>query len=165
MRRLAGAAAAAVIGTSTLTGCGVPPGGIVGVAVDTQGKPLIVVQMWEGHIDGASMYLRDPRPEPETPQDKAMGRWEVTPAVAGFSQFTLTAGENGWRLIGTLERRDPATRYTIYGWTHDNSWSASHVEFAEQDLARLEPGTVWVGTDNERHIESLTDFRTKTCEH
>ncbi|WP_350278865.1 hypothetical protein [Kribbella sp. HUAS MG21] len=168
MRKWVGAAAAAVVGTSSLTGCGVPSGGILGVMVDGRGEPSIVVQMCEGHIDGATLYLEDPDPDRMPAQHKTMGTWEVSPPVTGFSQFFLDTGGNGWRVAGTLMPREPETRYTIYGWSKDNSWSASHLSFSEHELANLGPGTVRV-PDNEPEAQgnrtvSLADFRTKTCE-
>jgi hypothetical protein len=140
----------------TLTACTVPPGGVVGVTVDAQGKPVIVVQMCEGHIDGATMYR----------EDETFGKWEVSSPVTGFSQFDLDTGGNGWAVVGDLVGRDPKLRYTIYGWSKDNSRSANHLDFSEQELAELKPGTVLVP---ERKAEgnrrrSLQDFKDKTCD-
>jgi hypothetical protein len=166
MRKWVGAAAAAFLGTLSLTGCGVPSGGIVGVMVDGRGKPLIVVQMCEGHIDGATLY--QPSDSEGVADEKETGRWEVSPPVTGFSQFSLDTGGNGWRVAGTLMPRDPETRYTIYGWSKDNSWSASHLSFSEHELADLGPGNVRVPHNEPEaegnRTESLADFQTKTCE-
>lgn len=147
---------------AALSGCGVEAGGVVGMTVDDAGKPVAVVQMCEGHIDGATLFLSRGGPDEEE-----FGEWEVSPPVTGFSQFSLTAGGDGWRLVGTLKPRDPQTRYTIYGWTNDNSWSATHLDFSEQDLTGLRPGTVLVpSTDSETpERRSLADFQSKTCEN
>jgi hypothetical protein len=164
----AGVVSATVGCSLALSGCTVPPGGIVGVTVDAQGKPVIVVQMCEGHIDGATLYLPDPDPDRIPPQDKTMGSWEVASPVTGFSQFRLDAAGNGWRLVSTLEPRDPETRYSIYGWSKDNSWSANHLHFSERELVGLEPGSVRVPSEDpeseDNRTESLEDFRSKTCQ-
>lgn len=152
-----------IVCSATLSGCGVEIGGIVGMTVDDAGRPVAVVQMCEGHIDGATLYLS--RDDNET---EHFGRWEVSPPVTGFSQFDLAAGGNGWRLVGTLKPRDPATRYMIYGWSNDSSRSAAHLEFSEQDLKGLRPGTVLApSVDDFDTLEphSLADFRTKICEN
>jgi hypothetical protein len=126
------------------------------VTVDAQGAAVIVIQMCEGHIDGATLY-RD---------DVTLGKWKVSSPVTGFSQFTLDSGGNGWAVVGDLERRDPEQQYTIYGWSNDNSWSANHLDFSDRDLSGLKPGTVLVPErEQEGHrSESLEDFKTKTCE-
>ncbi|WP_427885653.1 hypothetical protein ACQHIV_25085 [Kribbella sp. GL6] len=53
MRRWVGAAA--VAGLLGVTGCGVPAGGVIGLTVDSTGQPVGVVQLCEGHIDGATV--------------------------------------------------------------------------------------------------------------
>ncbi len=139
-----------------LTGCGVDGSGVVGVTVDAAGNPVVVVQMCEGHINGATLY-RD---------DTTLGKWQVSSPVTGFSQFDLDSGGNGWAVVGDLERRDPEQRYTIYGWSNDNKWSASHLEFSDRELSGLKPGTVLVPEHEQEgnRSESLEEFKTKTCE-
>jgi hypothetical protein len=129
---------------------------VVGVTVDTAGRPVIVVQMCEGHIDGATLY-RD---------DETFGRWEVSSPVTRFSQFDLDTGGNGWALVGEFEGRDPEQQYTIYGWSNDGNWSATHLDFSDRELSGLKPGTVLVPEREQEgnRSESLEDFKTKTCE-
>lgn len=126
------------------------------MTVDAQGQPVIVVQMCEGHIDGATLY-RD---------DETLGKWEVSSPVTGFSQFDLNTGGNGWALVGEHEARDPNQRYTIYGWSNDSSWSADHLEFSDRELIGLQPGTVLVPEREKvgNRSKSLQDFKSKTCE-
>lgn len=156
MRRWVGICVATAGCLAGLTSCTVPPGGVVGVTVDAQGAAVIVVQMCEGHIDGATLY-RD---------DKTFGKWEVSSPVTGFSQFALDTGGNGWAVVGELEARDPEQQYTIYGWSNDSSWSATHLDFSDRDLSGLKPGTVLVPEREQEgtRSESLEDFKTKTCE-
>jgi hypothetical protein len=141
---------------AAVSGCTVPTGGVIGVTVDAEGKAVVVVQMCEGHIDGATMH-RD---------DETFGRWEVSSPVTGFSQFDLETGGNGWAVADELVGRDSELRYTIYGWSNDNNWSATSVEFSNRDLAEQKPGSVLVlePETNLTRSESLEDFKTKTCE-
>ncbi|MFB6720411.1 hypothetical protein ACFCV3_09640 [Kribbella sp. NPDC056345] len=169
MRRWVGISLVVTMGMGTLTSCGVPGGGVFGMLADG----TAVVQMCEGHIDGATLYLPDPDvPEGQAPNDETFGRWVADPAVSGFSQFSLKDGGNGWQLDGRLKPRDPAKRYTIYGWTNDNSWSASHLEFSQDELAKLKPGElVSLPTDvPEEDVQvpnrvwTLTEFKAMACE-
>ena len=124
--------------------------------IDDEGRAVAVVQMCEGHIDGATLY-RD---------DRTFGKWQVSSPVTGFSQFALDSGGNGWAMVGEFEARAPEQRYTIYGWSNDSSWSATHLEFSDHELSVVKPGTVLV-PEREREgnrTESLADFKTRTCE-
>jgi hypothetical protein len=147
-----------------LAGCGVPAGGAVGVGVDAQGRPVAYIQMCLGHIDGATLYRSDDDPAKE----QTLGRWEVSPAVDGFSQFDLAAPANGWRAAQQLVKGDPATEYTIYGWSKDNSFSAMHLDFSQNSLADLKPGEVRYpdldSDDYDLKTGSVADFQKETCE-
>ncbi|MFI7065037.1 hypothetical protein ACIBL3_28870 [Kribbella sp. NPDC050124] len=168
MPRWVGIAVAAAGSVLMLAGCTVPPGGVVGVSVDAAGKPVFVVQMCEGHVDGASLYLPDPDPDRAPPQDQDMGTWEVSPALTGFAQFSAETGGNGWRVSGTVRPRDPEARYRIYAWTHDNSWSADGPEFSERDLQAVQPGKLIVPPSEPEsetnEIWSVAEFRAKACD-
>ncbi|NUR96099.1 MAG: hypothetical protein HOV67_12680 [Kribbellaceae bacterium] len=165
MWRWVGVATAAVVGAPALTGCTVPPGGVMGLTVDANGDLLAVVQMCEGQIDGATLYL--PSDSEIVADEKTIGRWEVSPPVAGFSEFSLAKGGNGWRLAQPLQRRDPAKRYTIYAWSNANDWSADGPEFTAAEVAGLHPSDVltFKPESEGNRTESLADFRTKTCEN
>ncbi len=171
MRSWVGIFLATPLGAGTLTSCGVPGGGVFGML----GDGTAVVQMCEGHIDGATLYLPDPNPpELSEPNDEIIGRWTADPAVSGFSQFDLAKGGNGWQLNGRLKRRDPAKRYTIYGWTSDNTWSAGHLSFSRQELAKLKRGElVSLSTEDPpaeedapeppNRVWTLADFKANAC--
>jgi hypothetical protein len=64
-----------------LAGCTVPAGGAMGMTVDAEGQPVAVVQMCEGHIDGATVYI----PEDDPENEQTLGVWRVEPALTGFS--------------------------------------------------------------------------------
>ncbi|WP_112248431.1 hypothetical protein [Kribbella monticola] len=146
----------------SLAGCGVPAGGAIGVSVDGHGRPVIYIQMCEGHIDGATLY----RSDDDSSEDQIFGRWVVSPAVEGFSQFNLAAPTGDWRAARQLLPRDPATEYTIYGWSTDNSYSAMHLDFSQNSLAELKSGELRYPDFATGNLKtgSLQDFRKETCE-
>ncbi|MFK4088299.1 hypothetical protein ACI2LF_29570 [Kribbella sp. NPDC020789] len=172
MRRRVGIFLAVSLGVGTLTSCTVPSGGVFGM----MGDGTAVVQMCDGHIDGATLYLPDPNPpELGEPKDEIIGRWTADPAVSGFSQFSVTEGGPGWQRNGRLKPRDPAKRYTLYGWSDDNNWSAMGVDFTLDELAKLKPGElVAMSTDDPpaeedapeppNRIWTLSEFKAKACE-
>lgn len=144
-----------------LTSCGVPGGGATGVGVDAQGQPVIYIQMCKGHIDGATLYRSDDDPAKE----QILGRWDVSPAVDGFTQFSLTAPANGWRATQQLAPRDPATEYTIFGGSNDNTFAAMHLSFTQNSLADLKPGEVRYPDFGHDRLKtgSIADFQKETC--
>jgi len=170
MRRWVGIFLATTLGAGTLTSCGVPGGGVIAMMADG----TAVVQMCEGHIDGATLYLEDPHvPEGEEPHDEKFGRWVVDPPVTGFSQFTLAHGGSGWVLNGRLRARDPKTRYRLAGWTTDASWSTDGLYFSQDELTKLKPGelvgppTEWPEDENApeppNRVWTLADFKANAC--
>ncbi|MFF1816987.1 hypothetical protein ACFVWG_06810 [Kribbella sp. NPDC058245] len=168
MRRWVGIFLAVSLGVGALTGCGVPAGGVFGMLADG----TAVVQMCEGQIDGATLYLPDPHvSEGEEPHDETIGKWIADPAVSGFSQFSLAKGGNGWTPNGRLKPRDPKKRYSIYGWSYDNKWSAAGIDFSLEELAKLKPGELVSlptdipeeDVDVPNRVWTLTDFKANAC--
>jgi hypothetical protein len=143
-----------------LAGCGVPAGGALGLTLGADGEPALVVQMCKGHIDGATVYISNDDPEKE----QTLAKWQVDPALTGFSQFSIAKGGNGWRVDQPFTPLDKPATYTIYGWSDDNSWSAAHLDFSEADLSKLQPGQVLhsAGTDL-LTTGSVDDFKSEVC--
>jgi hypothetical protein len=146
----------------SMTGCTVPDGGATGIGVDAQGDPVIYIQMCKGHIDGATLYHSDDDPAKE----QTLGQWDVSPAVDGFTQFSLTAPTNGWRATQQLAPRDPATEYTIYGGSNDNTFASTHLTFTQNSLADLKPGEVRYPDYGHDRLKtaSIPDFQKETCD-
>jgi hypothetical protein len=146
-----------------LAGCTVPAGGAVGMTVDANGQPMAVVQMCEGHIDGTTVYISDDDPE----KVQTLGVWRVEPALTGFSQFSFATGGDGWQVDQAFKPRDEATTYSIYGWSDDNSWSASHFHFSQADLAKLQAGKVLYSAFDDADSQqtgSVEEFKSDVCE-
>ncbi|GAA0950677.1 hypothetical protein GCM10009554_51000 [Kribbella koreensis] len=157
-------AAACVMLSLGLTGCTVEDGGALGLTVDAAGKPVIVVQMCKGYLDGATLYEDVENPG----DDDHNGRWTVEPRVTGFSQFSLADGGNGWKLEGSLKPLAAQVKYVIYGWTEDNRWMALHLPVTLDEIARLRPGQIRYSNFDEADTYatgSVEEFKTGICKH
>lgn len=144
------AAAAVVAAALTTGGCTVPEVGAVGIGVDANGDPVGFVQVCRDHIDGATIYLSD---------SLTFGEWSASPAVTGFSTWSLTDPQGGWKADDPLHTLKPRTTYSMYGLTTDNSSSAESVQFTVEQLAAMEPGQV----RTDAGVTSEDEFRKGTC--
>jgi hypothetical protein len=145
-----------------LSSCTVVPGGAIGLTVDASGQLVAVVQMCKGHIDGATVYVSANAPDNE----QTLGKWQVDPAVTGFSQFSFAKGGSGWQVDQAFTPRDVPTVYAIYGWSKDNSWSANHLDFSNADLSKLQPDEILYPAFNGTEgliTGSVEDFKTAVC--
>lgn len=58
----------------------------------------------------------------------------------------------------------PGRIYSLYGWTHDNSWSTVNVDFTLDDVTALKPGRVLVLEQGGEHREvSLRQLSAMAC--
>jgi hypothetical protein len=161
-RRFGAAAAACVLLSLGLTGCTVEPGGSLGLTVDAAGQPVIVVQMCKGYLDGATLYEDVDNPD----DNDDNGSWKVEPRVTGFSQFSLAKGGDGWKLEQPLKPLAAKAKYSIYGWTEDNRWSADQLPVTLDEIAKLRPGQIWYSTFDEAETYktgSAEEFKTDSC--
>jgi hypothetical protein len=135
-------AAALVLASPLLaTGCSVPAAGVVGVGLDELGRPVGYLRVCHDHIDGTTLYHDD---------SEDLGSWSASEPVTDFARWSLADPAPEWRQEQPLVKLTVNTRYTLYGGTDDNSWSAEAVDFSLADLGRLEPGQVlyWGGDPN-----------------
>ncbi|MEU4094066.1 hypothetical protein [Streptomyces sp. NPDC026673] len=153
----------AVLGT--LTGCSPPRAGYTGITVDEDGRPLGVMIVCEGHIDGATLYDSD---HPNAPDH--LGRWSRGKPAKGFTTWSLETGGRGWNPEVPTATLEPHRTYDLYGWTEDSSWSAASVEFTAAQVERLVPGLVryykgdGAGTDRNGYATvPMEKFRSEAC--
>jgi hypothetical protein len=158
-----------------LSGCTVAVAGVTGITVTEDGAPLGVMLVCHDHIDGATLYDSgadsdyDPdEDEPSEPDD--LGTWSRRKPATGFTVWSLRTGGRGWSADTPVAALDPHRTYSLYGWTHDNSWSTIDVTFTAAQLARLEPGQVryykgeGAGTDRDGYATvSMDTFRSEGC--
>ncbi|MFF2013326.1 hypothetical protein ACFVWY_30275 [Streptomyces sp. NPDC058195] len=164
-RRLVGAVAVTLTLAAT-SGCTVPSDAVTGISVTDDGHVLGVIMVCGHHIDGATLYVDSD----EVTEQVTAGRWTAgRPLTAGLTTWTLDPPPDGWTATGPLTPLAPRTTYTLYGWTTDDSWSASHVSFTLTDLDRLPPGKVrydhvtGIGKESAATV-TMAEFQARACE-
>ncbi|WP_328912063.1 MULTISPECIES: hypothetical protein [unclassified Streptomyces] len=150
---------------ASTSGCTVPIDAITGISVTAEGHLLGVMMVCGHRIDGATLYVDAPDPDHET----VVGSWTADrPLAAGLGTWTLDVPSAGWTATSPFTPLIPGTTYILYGWTKDNSWSASSVSFTLADRDRLTPGTVrYVSTSGHGHDSAIsvpvTEFKAEAC--
>ncbi|WP_351235328.1 hypothetical protein [Streptomyces sp. NPDC002133] len=164
-------AAACVAVLALLPGCSPPRAGASGIAVAEDGKPLGVMVVCRGHIDGATLYT-DAEDDRSSDGDRTetVGQWTREEPLTGFVTWRLDIGGERWLVDEPMAPLEPHRSYHLYGWAHGGAWSAAHIDFTLAHLADLEPGQVRYfmgkgdGVDQEGYkTASFDDFRTDSC--
>ncbi|GHD42712.1 hypothetical protein GCM10010335_45920 [Streptomyces galbus] len=126
---------------TALSGCTVPVDAVAGISVSADGHLLGVMLVCGHHIDGATLYVDDPDPDPD--HLVKAGEWIASrPLTEGLTTWTLDAPSAGWTTTTPLTPLAARTTYVLYGGTKDNSWSSTSTGFTLADRAVLRPGTV-----------------------
>jgi hypothetical protein len=155
-----------------LTACGPPSAGTMGVTVDASGRPVGVLEVCEGHVDGVRLYETPVGDADQSTPAQVVGDWVVSPAVTSSSRLDLGRPTGAWRAETPLAALEQGRSYTLYGWTNDSSWSAGGVEFSREDLELLRPGQVRYDAGlhaDEENPEDTTatvsagEFRARAC--
>ncbi|MEU5183152.1 hypothetical protein AB0G49_24185 [Streptomyces longwoodensis] len=164
LRRLAPVATVGATLTA-LSGCTVPVDAVAGLSVTADGHLLGVMLVCGHHIDGATVYVADPDPDREV----TAGAWTAShPLTEGVTTWPLDAPSAGWKTTTPLRPLAARTTYVLYGWTKDNSWSSTSVDFTLPDRTALRPGTVLYDRVTEDGEEStvtgpLAEFKSTAC--
>lgn len=153
----AAVALGAVALTFSMTGCTVPRVGLTGIGVDSAGGLVAYLQVCRDHVDGASVYT--------VAGDAELGAWRAPEPVTGFASWSLSAPSEGWTSSTALVPPAPRTRYSLFGWTTDNSSATTAVTFTAAQLASLRPGQVMfdVGSKQGPLVTDVATFRTQAC--
>lgn len=163
-RRLAGALVAGVALAAT-SGCTVPIDAVAGISVTSDGHLLGVMMICGHQIDGATLYVDSA----DTDKTVTVGSWTSDrPLKAGLVTWPLDSPAAGWRTTRALTPLTARTTYALYGWTKDNSWSASNVSFTLSDRDRLAPGEVLYDNVSDDGDEStvvvpVARFKARAC--
>ncbi|MET8648171.1 twin-arginine translocation signal domain-containing protein [Streptomyces sp. NPDC004074] len=163
-RRFVGAAAIGVALTAT-SGCTVPDDAVAGIAVTADGHLLGVMMVCGHQIDGATLYVDND----DVNKQVTVGSWTADhPLTQGLATWTLDSPAPGWTATKSLAPLTAKTTYTLYGWTRDNTWSASSVSFTLADRDRLTPGKVRHDSISDNGDESaitvsIGEFKAKAC--
>jgi hypothetical protein len=143
--------AAAVVGLTS--GCTVEARGVMGIGVGADGDPVAFLQVCSDHIDGATAYVTD---------SDHRGSWTADPAATGFATWSLLDGGDGWSVAEPFVAPEPGQVYSLYGWTRDNSSSATSVSFTAADLAGMKPGQVRY--NDVTVVTTVEEFRQHACD-
>jgi hypothetical protein len=146
-------------GLLVLGGCTVESGSRVGLSVDAEGRPVAVVAVCKGYLDGLTIYSGHGSDEHDDAKWQHIGRLQA--------DATLTLEEPGddWKVVRPMELK-PRQSYSIYGWTKANRWSAQGPDFNEADLRRLRAGQVWYESNDggfQNVFTSAAEFHTIAC--
>ncbi|MEW2623346.1 hypothetical protein [Streptomyces sp. NPDC048106] len=164
-RRFAGAVAVGAALTAT-SGCTVPVDAVAGISVTADGHLLGVMVVCGHQIDGATLYVESD----DVDKQKEVGSWTADrPLTRGLTTWTLDSPAAGWTATRPLAPLTTKTTYTLYGWTKDNSGSASGISFTLADRDRLTPGKVRYDSvsdsgDDAEITVPMAEFRARACQ-
>ncbi|MBO4254558.1 hypothetical protein GRC12_11815 [Streptomyces griseorubiginosus] len=129
---------------------------------------LLGVMMVCGHqIDGATLYVDSD----DVDKQVTVGSWTADqPLTSGLATWTLDSPAAGWTTTRSLAPLTAKTTYALYGWTKDNSSSASSISFTLADRDRLTPGKVRCESISDNGDESaitlsIEDFKATACQN
>ncbi|MFN8168768.1 MAG: hypothetical protein U0S36_08290 [Candidatus Nanopelagicales bacterium] len=185
-RTRAAAVGALLLAALSTSACTPGENAVVGVSVDTQGRPVGVVAVCDGQINSASLWSLDPRADPSAtplpeasysalPTEREQVRWTPEQPVTDVGTWSVTTGEP-WTAAGSPSL-DKGVSYSIAaenvtfrdGDTTGISSYARSVEFTLADLAALKPGEVrWAvgysrAAAGQGAVVSITEFRETAC--
>ncbi len=169
MRTRAAAAAGLTIVIGTLAGCIAPEvevTGALGVTVDEEQRPVVVVQACQGAATGVDLSL-DREGLADDEEAEKVGTWIADSPVSGGSELVLHAPRRPWAGDSVELAVDRGYVATAVGEGHGAV--LSQVAFRGQDLADMEPGTVYVN-DADPDVRELLgrsdqDFTADACSH
>ncbi|WP_051951949.1 hypothetical protein [Actinacidiphila yeochonensis] len=146
---------------ASLSGCTVPIDAVAGISVSADGHLLGVMLVCGHHVDGATLSVDSDDARGQTDA----GSWTAVHRLsAGLATWPLDSPSPGWPATVPPRRLTPGTRYALYGWTEDNSWSAGSVSFTPAGRDRLTPGDVRYdsASDTPRTVPMAT-FEAEGC--
>ena len=166
---LASVSIAALAGCETVAGAG-----STGISVDAHARPVVVFAVCNDHIDGATIFRDRTKADPKASDDTVMvSAWDaaspITPATATQSGLNTAEPSASWSRVGPSEVLRPGVVYSAYGWTHDNTWSTSGVEFTLERLSKLRAGQVLTQTyvqargEDVDTVKSYAQFMSEAC--
>ena len=148
-----------VVALGSLAGCTVPPGGRVGLTVDSDGHLAGIVAMCDHKIDGFSVY--EFNEDIDEGDGDVVADWKSRRSIGSVFTWKVTeSGDPQWVSSEPLDVKalKPDQEYAIYGWTTDNSWSADGPKFKPADLEELTPGTVLESVYNQKTDDDINRF-------
>ncbi|MFD8507983.1 hypothetical protein ACFV2L_35430 [Streptomyces sp. NPDC059687] len=165
-RRFVGAVAVGVALAAT-SGCTVPVDAVASISVAADGHLLGVMMVCGHQIDGATLYADSD----DVNKQVTVGSWTADrPLMPGLATWPLDSPAAGWTATRSLAPLTAKTAYALYGWTKDNSWSASSISFTLADRDRLTAGQVRYDSISDNGDESaitvsIEEFKAAACQN
>ncbi len=133
--------------------------GVNGVTVDAQNRPVLLVVVCRGYIDGVNVYGAH-QGDDKTKQ-QPIGRWESALKAAGQQRElpVLSPSPPGWTVIKAPPMLREGVSYAAIGFTNDTKWEARQLNFTLAQLAGLSPGQVLY----ENQVTSREHFNEEAC--
>ena len=163
----AGVAACAVTAALCLTSCIAPDVeviGALGVTVDDESRPVIVVEACDGSAVGVHLSYDREGLEPDETNEE-IGEWLAVTPAPGTSELALHAPEDPWQ--GESVELPLDRGFVATGAGQGDEEVLSQVAFTGADLATMEPGAVYrsaADPDDRTLISgSLEEFSTEVC--
>lgn len=138
------AAAGMTLLVASLSGCIAPEVeviGALGVTVDAQQRPVIVVEACEGRAAGVDLSF-DREGLADDEENQQVAAWVPDAPVAGTSELVLHDPRGSWG--GEAVDVAPDRGYIATAVGEGDREVLSQVAFRGADLADLEPGTVYL---------------------
>lgn len=146
---------AALVLVATLAACSASPVGRAGVGLDDEGRLVGYLEVCSDHIDGVTITGPD--------DEDVVGRWQSSTPVTHSASWVMADPQDGWTTVDPMRELEPGVTYRVHGWTQDDTFEASGVEFTAEDLASIEPGQVLFLDDGYVSGGAPDVFRTYAC--
>lgn len=163
----AGALAGLMVVVGSLTGCIAPDVdviGALGVTVDGEQRPVVVVEACKGTATGVDLSF-DREGLTEDEENEQVGAWISDVPVPGTSELVLSAPAGAWAGESVEVVVDRGYIATAVG--EDDRELLSQVTFRGEDFAAMEPGTVYTNDTDPDAREfvgrSAEDFTADVC--
>ncbi len=165
----AGAAAALTFVVASLSGCIAPDVeviGALGVTVDEEQRPVVVVQACEGAAAGVDLFF-DREGLAVDEENEQVAAWISNAPVSGSSELVLHAPAGPW--AGEAVRVVVHRGYIATAVGEGDREVLGQVAFRDVDLATMEPGMVYTN-DADPDVRELVrrsaeDFTADVCSH
>jgi hypothetical protein len=135
--------------------------GAVGISVDTEGDPVVVVAVCDGYLDQVAVVQgREGLAEDET--NPVVGTWDAAGQLTGVSELDLAAPGSDWQ-TRTPVSLETGEHYIVTARQVDADVQASQVDFFGRDLQGMEPGFVYTGAAPELDEHEAAAFEAASC--
>jgi len=140
--------------------------GQVGISVDEQGAPVVVVAVCTDFIDTVDISLgREGLGEGDS--NPEVGTWEAQEHVTDFATLNLANPGEAWKAHAPLAL-EPDKHYIVLAEQAEADVEATQVDFFGKDVAGLAPGKVYTSSGDPDSVKLVgheaADFQSFACQ-